>query len=353
MQIIYKPDKIISSNHVYYLVYDVGGTNCNVGLFKIATDGVEPYEIIRFKVADYDNFLQLCLESHSFFYKQYYDIKICTVLIAAAGPVDRSAQNIRITMSNLAWTIEYNDVAEIFPKPINVILCNDFEIIWYGINQMNPRDIHCIHKGIALDCTTFGIIGAGTGLGKSIVVKNSSDTIIVPSEGGHQGALLIGSEEYAFSECICNKEKLEYLSWEQILSGKGIARIYEYLYSQMHAALDDTFHIPHPDYIFNNRFNDAVYMKTYEWYTRFYARCIREFMLDILPYGGIYIAGGIAVHNIELFKSDIFLHEMLSHRRFSDILHQIPVYVIGDYNVSLYGGAEYIRLYYQYCINSK
>jgi glucokinase len=72
-------------------------------------------------------------------------------------------------------------------------------------------------------------------------------------------------------------------------------------------------------------------------FTRFYGRCAKNFVLDSLANGGLYIAGGMANKNIEIFSTKEFLNEFENAYRRNDILEKVPIHVIVNYDVSLYG----------------
>ena len=57
----------------------------------------------------------------------------------------------------------------------------------------------------------------------------------------------------------------------------------------------------------------------------------------MLALNGIYIAGGIAAKNLAVFKDQVFMDEFLACNRQIDLLKNIPIKIILDYNVSLYG----------------
>jgi glucokinase len=69
----------------------------------------------------------------------------------------------------------------------------------------------------------------------------------------------------------------------------------------------------------------------------FYARCAKNFVFDTMATGGIYLAGGIASKNKEAFQSDEFIQTFESSSRRSDVLKRTPIYLIVNYDVSLYG----------------
>jgi glucokinase len=72
-------------------------------------------------------------------------------------------------------------------------------------------------------------------------------------------------------------------------------------------------------------------------FTRFYGRCAKNIALDTLAGGGLYIAGGIAAKNKEIFVSKEFLDEFDRAYRRSEFLRKVPLYVILNYDISLLG----------------
>ena len=74
-----------------------------------------------------------------------------------------------------------------------------------------------------------------------------------------------------------------------------------------------------------------------------YARAAQSSALHYIPHGGLFLAGGIAAKNLK------FIEE---HGRFMEgfrlnyqvatqaILSEVPVFVLKDYDISLYGAAH-------------
>lgn len=91
------------------------------------------------------------------------------------------------------------------------------------------------------------------------------------------------------------------------------------------------------------RSHDALCKDAFLYYAQFYARCAKNFTLDVLALNGIYIAGGIAAKNISIFQHPVFMEEFVKCGRHSQLLKNVPVYVIANYNVNLYGAAVYIE----------
>ena len=61
--------------------------------------------------------------------------------------------------------------------------------------------------------------------------------------------------------------------------------------------------------------------------------------LKLLPYGGLYIAGGIAPKILPLMQNGNFLWNFTQKGRMSSLLAEIPVHIILNQQVGLIGAA--------------
>lgn len=61
--------------------------------------------------------------------------------------------------------------------------------------------------------------------------------------------------------------------------------------------------------------------------------------LKLLPYGGLYIAGGIAAKILPLMKEGSFLRAFSSKGRVSPLLEGVPIHIVLNPDVGLIGAA--------------
>jgi glucokinase len=61
--------------------------------------------------------------------------------------------------------------------------------------------------------------------------------------------------------------------------------------------------------------------------------------LKLLPYGGLYLAGGIAAKNLALMQSGEFIQAFTRKGRMGALLERIPVHVVLEPQVGLIGAA--------------
>ena len=322
---------------------DIGGTNSNLGIFDIQHGKPELLFSLHAKsqqIKDFPAFVKQVLS----YVTQKYNIKIDHALFASAGVVSPRRDFSKPT--NLDIEIDAHAIKQATGLKC-VYIVNDFEVIGYGIDLIDPKDLVLVNKGKKRLHMNKTIIGAGTGLGKCIMFWNRCVDRYVPvaSEGGHADAALQHPIEFDLAEFIKKTEHFTCnISWEDLLSGNGIKRIYRFFHENFDGKHEKGERVPHPDEIFKSRTHDKHSADTFKLYTIFYARCAKNFALDALSLGGVYIAGGIAAHNLPMFELPPFMKEFVNCGKQAHLLKEIPIYVITDYNVSLYGAAHYLQL---------
>jgi len=334
----------IPESHEYILGGDIGGTNSCFGIFSI--DNNKPVLLVTLKtdsqkIVNFSNVVKQILET----IKEKYKITIKQACIGGPGPTSPNKD-----FSKSYWMPSAIDAKDIIKNTglERVIIINDFEIVGYGIDLINPADLIKLNDIKPRPLAPKAIIGAGTGLGTALMIWSEARN--------HYQSLGLGGGLLGFvPQTPIEREMADYLkttlsrhvSWGNILSGsRGIPRIYEFLGTTGRYDPTMTLEETHPAAIFNNRTQSPRCQDTVDLFMLFYARFIREFALLTQSYGGLYIAGGVAAKNIPLFQKLSFLNQVQTSESevAQNILKQVPLYLIADYNVSLYGAAQYLLL---------
>lgn len=303
----------------FVLTCDIGGTNTSIGIFGVK--GKKPLLIFSYhlETSSLDNIYEI-VNSVLKQVNEEYGIEICDACFAIAG--------IKGKLTNVKFDVNVNSILDNTLLG-SVIVMNDFEAVGYGINLLHPfnhRDIMVVKRNNKTILKSVkAVIGAGTGLGKAILYHNEEINGYVPiaSEGGHADFPIYDSDELKLIKSFNSSP----ISYEDLVSGKGLERIYKSLSERSKKAADIA------------KSKSGKSKQAFDIFTKFYARAIKNFALESLCLGGIYIAGGIAAKNPSMFKSSFFLKEFLNNYKLKDILVDIPVYVILNPNVGLYGCA--------------
>lgn len=336
----------VPDHHHHILTADIGGSNSNFGIFSVSGKKSQLLFSLHFKSRDITNFTHLVQEIIEYV-KNKYHITLKHACFAAAGVVSPTRDYCKPT--NLSFVLDSREIL----RATNIkcaFIVNDFEVIGHSIPLVDQSKMILINKGKSRRKANRAIIGAGTGLGKCIMVWNDLHGHFMPlaSEGGHADFAIQNQLELDLVQSVQQQLKTPgNISWEDILAGSGIQRIYTFLATQNHYerslfAEQIEKNELHPDAIFAHKNEDPRAHDTFMLYTKFYARCAKNFALESLALGGVYIAGGIAAKNIDLFKQPLFMAEFINCAKHVDLLSDIPIHVVADYNISLYGAAQYM-----------
>lgn len=322
-----------------FLGADIGGTNSNFGLFEQKNNSIHliaSYHIKSKTITDFSAAVQQLLQQIT----TDYSATITHMCIAAAGII--TDNRTRCKPTNLSITIDTNQIQQ-QTSLIQVLLVNDFEVIGYGLEYLDPKRIVTVNKGKDWPHANKVIIGAGTGLGTCIMRYYESEQKYHPvaTEAGHMDFAAHTQQELDITNYITSSEqRTGPISYEDILSGSGIGRMYAYFSNMIGNA--QVVKQLYPDAIFNARNANQQAFSTFSLYTRVYGRYAKNSALASLALAGVYIAGGIAAKNIDMFKQPEFMQEFTACPKLKDFLMNIPIHVITDYNVSLWGSAHYM-----------
>ncbi len=260
---------------------------------------------------------------------------------AIAGPIEYGSGYQNVKMTNTQLVIDTRKLKHTTPIG-TILLLNDFEAISYAINVLPKSDYITLNKSRTMTKGVRAVLGAGTGLGKNTLLYHEGYNAYVPlaSEGGHADLPLLNENEFELAKFIKKKNKLRHhVCYEDVLSGRGLENIYCFLNSTKYKDVPKNLGAIK---ISQTKKNNPCSKETFQWFIKFYARCARNFALDVLARGGLYIAGGIAAKNRDSFK--IFYREFIKNETYQDILKKIPIHLITNYNISLVGAGFALKL---------
>ncbi len=330
----------INSFDYLILGVDIGATNTRSGIFGI-NDG--KLKLLCYSKARSGKLISLIsLINWAVDYaEKNFKFSLKKACIGIAGIVSKERNYAEMTNLNLKlnkrFLLKNTKLKEI-------LLVNDFEAIGYGINILPSDSLIPIKKSDKIAKAPAVVIGAGTGLGKTALLYNSELRcyIPMPSEAGHSDFAAQTKEEIELINFIKRREKVQNVSYEDVLSGKGLSRIYAFLNSKGLKSAAYAKEInkakSKPELISKYRKIDATCKKTFELFAQAYAKFARNCAIDAMPYGGIYIAGGIAPKNIGIFNKN-FVKTFEDNKKMKDVLRKIPIYMISNENAGLLGAA--------------
>ena len=328
---------------------DMGGTNTNLGLFGIKNK--LPILLVSFhfkskQLKDLYSAIGFTIGA----IKNHYKIKITKACLAVPGVVSHKKDSANITKLGSRLSGKAIRKKTGLKK---IVFLNDFEAIGYGINLIKRKNIKVIKKAKKVPKANMLVIGAGTGLGKSLMVFDEHAKFYkpLPSEAGHMDLAAQKDEELNPVQFIRKYKKIKgTVSYEQVLSGNGITNIYLFLKS-LHKYKDSKYtkeiakSNSNPELISKYRKLDETCGKTFNIFRDNYAKFARNLAVDCFPRGGVYIAGGIAPKNIGIFGNE-FVKIFEGNHDNAEVLRKIPVYIVLKHDAGLLGagfaGAKFL-----------
>ena len=314
------------------LACDIGGTNTRLCL--VETDGKNE-STLREEIYPSGN------EGLVPLVRQFLgdECNVYKACFALAGPV----LNNKCKITNLPWP--ELDAARL-QEELNIAkvsLINDFVAIGYNIVLEKNKSLVTLQEGEFLPDAPIAIIGAGTGLGKAFAVPEGDSYRVFPTEGGH--------ESFAPDNLLA-QELLAYLradgkvDVERVVSGPGIVDIFRFLQDRKFASEDVGDFLsqfdPGAAIAKGAAAGHFLCQQTMAIFVEAFGAAAGDMAVSFLPFGGLYIAGGIAAQNIELMRNGSFIKAFTDKARVNPVLlEKVPVHIVLNTLEGLRGAVKY------------
>ncbi len=307
---------------------DIGGTKTDLAIFSSEAGPHSPLAQERVHSADYPSLHAMAKE-----FLEKAKKPVDRACFAVAGPVIGG----RVKTTNLPWVIDETSLAEELNLNANSVrLINDLEAIARAIPILRPSDVCTINRGEPVAGGTIAAIAPGTGLGESFLTWNGSRYIAHSSEGGHSDFAPTDRRQIQLLEYML--ELFDHVSFEHVCSGIGIPHIYGYLREVEHlhekpyvAKLIDT--AADPSAVIISQALDPVNpsklcSETIDYFVSILGGEAGNLAVKFLATGGVYLAGGVAVHTLPVIKDTVFMQHFKRKGRFAGLMERIPLHVI-------------------------
>jgi glucokinase len=264
--------------------------------------------------------------------------RIVAACFSVAGPVAGNSS----TLTNLGWKVEGAALERQFALPV-VRLINDFSAAAQGIAQLTETELETLQAGRPVERGTRLVIGAGTGLGVGLLTWEGQGYAAHPSEAGHTDFApvdelqdrLLGNLRRSFGR----------VSYERVVSGPGLMRIFSFLQEagagmpsrQLLDASKTRQDAAELIAEFGAAKLDPLAVRALDLFVAAYGAFAGNMALATLARGGVYISGGIAPKIAAKLREGGFMRAFVHKDRFGDLLATIPVHVVMNPQVGLFG----------------
>ena len=317
---------------------DIGGTKTDLAIYAIETGPHAPLAETEVHSADYPNLQAAVTE-----FLAQTKISVDVACFDVAGPVIDG----HVKTTNLPWVMDELTLA----RDLNlkaVHLLNDLEAVALSVPALRPQDILTINKGEPVENSPIAIIAPGTGLGESFLTWNGSQYVAHGSEGGHSDFAPTDERQIRLLQYLL--PRFGHVGVERVSSGIGVPNIYEFLrdkegileqpeVARLIASAKD-----HTKVIVNAALNPANPSKlcraTVDMLVSILASEAGNLGLKVLATGGMYIAGGVALHLVSLLQQPQFMETFARKGRFKDLMERMPIHIITT-RAALLGAATF------------
>ena len=305
------------------IMADIGGTNTRVAIangLKVDANSIE-----RFRNAENSGLEEVLAK----YLAQRPDINPSSACAAIAGPV----KDVQGTLTNLNWTVD-ETLLKRATGANNASVINDLQAQGHALEHLTDSQTLVVKEGAAGDTHSARlVVGVGTGFNAAPVYRTDNVTLVPPAEAGHVDLATPTSELADFAGHFASKNG--FCSVEDILSGRGLAHIYEWQSGRMTE--------PAEIMAAHAANNDPIASKTVGIFARALGNTVGNLALTTLPFGGIYLVGGVARAVTPYLSANGFEDAFCDKGRFSDFMKQFRIHVVDDDYAALLGMAALLQ----------
>jgi glucokinase len=296
-----------------WLVGDVGGTNARFGL--VAPDGAVLHSSV-FAVADFAE-IGAAIDAYLATISNLARPRQGALAIAAAVTGDE------IRMTNHPWGFSVAALRDRLGFA-RLVAINDFTAVALALPRLSDADRMPVGGGMPVDGAPMAVLGPGSGLGVSGLIRAGSQWAALTGEGGHATMAAATERENAVLQLM--RRHFDHVSAERVLSGPGLVNLYNSL-----AALD---RVPAAAYTAAQITDpgigarDPLCHEATAMFCAMLGAIAGDLALTIGARGGVYIAGGIVPRLGVRFVESGFRERFEAKGRFRPYMAAIPTYVV-------------------------
>lgn len=311
------------------LVADVGGTNTRVALAdgrQVLAETVRRYPNAQF--AGLESVLRRYVEEED-------DVDTIAACAAVAGPV----RDGRASLTNLDWAIDRALLARA-AQAETVAILNDLQAQGHALGHLDESKL----KGVlpfpeASPEAARLVIGVGTGFNAAPVYDiGAGGRLVPPAEAGHVNLPVQTEADMRLCNFVATAHGFPAV--EDVLSGRGLERVYAWLGAEMgtHREAKSAAIITGCASGEDAQAREAVRVAV-----RMLGIVAGNLALTNLPFGGIYLIGGVSRALAPWFAEFGFAEAFRDKGRFAGFMGNFGVAVVEDDYAALTGCAAHLK----------
>ena len=338
----------------HIMVGDLGGTNLRYSLYRSTPSSDTEIKSESFNSRDFrhnesiedpNSSSQNLITSMQMFLRNLPTPEI--IVLAIAGVVRDN--NLVASCAFGTW-LTHSEISEKLGIKI-VVLLNDLQGTGYGVLTLLPTEYKEINH---VDPSTYSKTAVkacgslGTGVGQCYLVKSQYYQALASEGGFIDFSPRLEEDRYLFQFGQEYRDSIS-LGYSSFISGNGIPLIYEWVKHSYPELLNteidlkiNTSHESQSKLILESGYQGLceVCKKTCQVWERIVGYFLSNMFATYLPYGGIYLAGGVISKNFENFNSSGTATEGFYLGK-GEVLHEemrrVPIFIVKAADLALRG----------------
>ncbi len=312
---------------------DIGGTKTRLAVAEVNGTGIKVERECSYPSRDFGSFEILLAD-----FLGDTAVPDCAAF-GIAGPVQGRA----VRTTNLPWYIDAAALQRRFGFKACELL-NDLEATACGLPALGVEDLLTLQQGSVDVRGNAAVIAAGTGLGEAGLFWDGQRHRPYATEGGHASFCPRDDVEV---ELLRHLRKIHgHVSWERVVSGMGLVDLHDFLRVYRRAVpprwLEEDMRTGDAAAAISRAAldgSDDICIETLGRFVELYGAEAGNLALKTMSREGVYVGGGIAPKILSLLQRGTFVESFLAKGRMRPLLESIPVRVILNERVALYGPA--------------
>lgn len=353
-----------------FLLGDIGGTNIRLKLVNI-TESLNP-EVEDVFAKDYRATPETIFDSIKLFIEECakeYQVKPIYSVMGIPGVIINNT----IIISSALPTLN-NITGEKFSEMLGLketAFLNDFNINGYAIQSemlVEGKDYIQLNPSVpSIPNQTKAMIGPGTGLGMGYLTKQPDMKYysVYSSEGGYTDFPPTDEIETRYKDFLRKKLGQYNVTVEDACSGRALGNLFIFFSEELkeenmkesdkkilnELRSNRSEKIVEINKIIvtegvkpENKIEDSVCKKVVDAFVKIYASIAANYALNVLPYGGIYLLGGLSEGLLSYMREDEhFINKFILKGGLGVILKRIPIYVVVNLKFGVFGAEVYAK----------
>lgn len=228
-----------------------------------------------------------------------------------------------IKLTNSPWAFSIDQTRRALGLA-RLLMINDFTALALSLPLLEKEELCKVGGGTGVAGAPIGLIGAGTGLGVSALIRCGDNWVPIQGEGGHVAFSPMDEREDGVLRVL--RDRYGHVSTERIVSGPGLVATYEAL-----CTLD---HVPakvfKPEQVTELGLAelDPQCAEALRIFCGAFGTVAGNLVVTLGARAGLYIGGGIVPRLGDYFLRSPFRARFEHKGRFSKYVSEVPAWII-------------------------